>query len=188
MKLEAKVTLIFKNKEGKELELQTTVKDMLKTFRINNADVVIRTDISPDQLIDVVKGNKRYIPAITVLSKIDLVSDNELAKIKKELKPDVCVSVKEKIGLDELKDAIFDKMRLIRVFLKEPSKEADMKEPMIMWKGCTLKDLCMKLHKDFVTRFRFARIWGKGVKFDGQKILKLEHKIRDNDIIELRID
>lgn len=30
MKLEAKVALVFKNKEGKKLELQTTVKDMLE--------------------------------------------------------------------------------------------------------------------------------------------------------------
>jgi len=167
---------------------KTTIRDMLKTFRINNADVVVRTDITPDQLIDVVKGNKRYIPAITVLSKIDLVTASKLEKIKKKTSPDVCVSVQDGIGISKLKDAIFNKMRLIRVFLKEPGKEADMKEPMIMWKGCTLKDLCLKLHKDFITRYRFARIWGKGVKFDGQKILKLGHVIRDNDIIELRID
>jgi len=30
MKLESKITLVFKNKEGKKLELQTTVKDMLE--------------------------------------------------------------------------------------------------------------------------------------------------------------
>ena len=30
MKLKTKVTLIFKNKEGEKLELQTTVKDMLE--------------------------------------------------------------------------------------------------------------------------------------------------------------
>ena len=35
MKLQAKVTLVFKNKEGKKLELQTTVKDMLEKIEID---------------------------------------------------------------------------------------------------------------------------------------------------------
>ena len=43
-----------------------TIESMLKEFRINNATIVIREDISADQLIDVVEGNKVYIRGLVV--------------------------------------------------------------------------------------------------------------------------
>jgi ribosome-interacting GTPase 1 len=63
-----------------------------------------------------------------------------------------------------------------------------MEEPLIIWQGCTLKDLCLKLHKDFVDRFKFAKITGKSARFAGQKIVKLNHKLEDSDIVELRMN
>ena len=71
--------------------------------------------------------------------------------------------------------------------MKEYNKKADMGEPLIMWQGCTLKDLCLKLHKDFVDKFKFARIWGSS-KFPGQHIKKLNYELKDNDVVELRMD
>ena len=76
----------------------------------------------------------------------------------------------------------------MRIYLKEVNKEADLEEPLIIWENATIKDLCTKLHKDFVTKFRFAKIWGTSVKYPGQKIVKLKHKIQDKDIIELRMN
>ena len=58
---------------------------------------------------------------------------------------------------------------------------------MIIWEEATLNDLCLKLHKDFVAKFKFAKIWGKSVKFGGMKVPKLKHKLEDGDIVELRI-
>ena len=71
--------------------------------------------------------------------------------------------------------------------MKEVGKKADMDEPMIMFRSATLRSVCEKLHRDFVTKFRFARIWGSSVKFPGQKVLRLDHQLRDGDVIELRI-
>ena len=59
-----------------------------------------------------------------------------------------------------------------------------MKEPMIMKKGITIRDFCKKLHKDFVSKFKFAKIWGPSAKFDGQ-VLHLNHKIKDKDVVEV---
>ncbi|MBI2655997.1 TGS domain-containing protein, partial [Candidatus Woesearchaeota archaeon] len=49
----------------------------------------------------------------------------------------------------------------------------------------TLKEICMKLHKDFINKFKFARIWGKSVKFPGMKLRRLDHIVEDNDIVEI---
>jgi len=164
-----------------------TIKSILKEFRINNAEVLIRTTINADQFIDVVESNKRYIPAMTVLNKIDLVNEKTLEKIKKQTSPDICISSNKELHIDELKEVIFKKLEFIRVYCKEVNKKADMKEPLILRKGDTIKRMCEKLHKDFVKKYKFARIWGRSVKFDSQKVLRLTHKLKDKDVVELHI-
>ena len=164
-----------------------TVEDILKEFKINNANIVIREDISADQLIDIIEGNKVYLPAIVVLNKIDMVGKDELDKIKSKVRPNLDVSAEKNIGIEGLKELIYRKLKIIRIYLKEYNKKADMEEPLIMWQDCTLKDLCSKLHKDFVNNFKYAKIWGSSARFPGQKFPKLEHDLFDKDIVELRM-
>lgn len=53
-------------------------------------------------------------------------------------------------------------------------------------KETTIKEVCEKIRKDFVSRFLFAKVWGKSVKFPGQRV-GLEHKVKDKDIIEIHL-
>ncbi|MBI2124779.1 50S ribosome-binding GTPase, partial [Candidatus Pacearchaeota archaeon] len=57
---------------------EETIKDILKEFGLQNCSIVIREDITDDQLIDAIEGSKKYVPAITVLNKIDMVDKSEL--------------------------------------------------------------------------------------------------------------
>lgn len=164
-----------------------TVEDILKEFKISNANVVIRDDIDADQLIDVIEGNKVYLPAIVVLNKIDMAEKSQIKKAINRVKPDICISAEKNIGTNELKELIYRKLRIIRIYLKEFNKKADVNEPLIMWEDSTLNDLCLKLHKDFVDKFKFAKIWGSS-RYPGQKIVKLSHTLQDEDVIELRMN
>ncbi|MBW2977270.1 TGS domain-containing protein, partial [Candidatus Woesearchaeota archaeon] len=152
----------------------------------NNADILIRTDIDADQLIDIIEGNKVYTKALTVITKIDLIDEGKLKKIVAEIKPDVLVSAEKNIGIGELREAIYNRLGFISIFLKEVNKRADMEEPLIMFKGCAIRDVCSKLHKDFVDKFKFARVWGKSAKFGGQQF-GINHKLEDNDVLEIHI-
>ena len=163
-----------------------TAEDILKELGIANADVTIRQDIDADQLIDVIEGNKAYLPGIVVLSKIDMAEKEEIDKIKSKTNADLCISAEKNIGISELKELIYKKLGLTSIFLKEFNRKANMDEPLILWKGATLRDLCSKLHKDFVSKFKFARVWGSA-KFPGMKITKLAYELKDGDIVELRI-
>lgn len=49
------------------------VKSILSEYKIHNADIILREDASSDDLIDVVEGNRVYIPCIYILNKIDQV-------------------------------------------------------------------------------------------------------------------
>ncbi len=164
-----------------------TIIDIAREMRLNNVDIMIKTDINTDQLIDAIRGDAVYTKALTVLTKIDMVDEERLKGLKEEIKPDIAVSAEKNIGIEELKNLIYKKMEFIRIYLKEVSKPADMKEPMIMFKGCTIKDVCSKLHKDFVNNFKYARIWGSSAKFGGQTFRRLDKEIEDKDILELHI-
>jgi hypothetical protein len=163
-----------------------TIKDILKEFRISNADVVIRENITPDQLIDVIEGNRHYIPAVTILNKIDLVDERTIEKAKKQIQPDLAISADKKILIDKLKDIIYHGLNVIRVFCKEAGKPADLDIPLVMFRGASIEDMCNKLHKDFVRKFKFARVWGRSAKFPGQKKM-LGHKLSDGDIVEIHV-
>ena len=164
-----------------------TIKAILNEFKITNADVLIRSKIDEDSLIDCIEQNKKYMPGLLVLNKIDTTTDEELKNLKEKYPEAIFISADKRQNLEELKETIFDKLQFIRIYLKQPGKEADMKEPLIMKNNETLNDLCLKLHKDFMTKFKFARIWGSSAKYDGQKRTNLNHVLKDKDIVEIHL-
>ncbi|MEM4260670.1 MAG: GTP-binding protein [Candidatus Woesearchaeota archaeon] len=189
------VKIVKKTKDGISLSITKkltkidteTLKDVLREFGYVNADVVIREDIDIDQLIDIIENNRKYVPSIIVINKIDTVNSDKGKEVIKKLNADIAISAEKKINIDELKELIFSKLNILRIYMKEPGKEPDLEIPLIMFNGCTIQDVCNKLHKDFVRRFKFARVWGASSKFPGQK-LQLNHKLADKDILELHLN
>lgn len=57
---------------------QQVVKTILAEYRIANADVILHEDCTGDQLIDVIEGNRVYMPCVYVLNKLDAISLEEL--------------------------------------------------------------------------------------------------------------
>lgn len=66
----------------RELEAES-VKSILAKYKISNAGVALHSDVTADDLIDVVEGNRVYILCIDVLNKIDQISTEELDIIYK---------------------------------------------------------------------------------------------------------
>ncbi|AAB99336.1 GTP-binding protein, member of GTP1/OBG-family [Methanocaldococcus jannaschii DSM 2661] len=169
---------------------EDTIEAILNEYRIHNADVVIREDITLEQFIDVVAGNRVYIPSLVVVNKIDLADEEYLKYIKQKLeefgKDYILVSGNKGINLDLLKEKIYEKLGFIKIYLKPQGKKPDFDEPLIMRRGATVKDVCEKLHKDFVRNFRYAQVWGKSAKHPGQRV-GLDHKLEDGDILTIVI-
>ncbi len=163
-----------------------TIKGILKEFKINNADVVIRSKFTIDQFIDAIEGNRIYVPAVTAVTKLDVLDEDEVERLNKEINPDLFISAQEGTNIERLKEIIFEKLDLMRVYMKEIGKEADMVEPLIIKKGSLIRDVCLRLHKDFVAKFKFARVWGPSSKFPGQKFM-LEHVLKDKDVLEIHL-
>lgn len=154
------------------------IHGILAEHGIHNANVTIRQDATVDQFIDVIVGTRKYLPSLTVVNKTDLVKPEFLKSIKYLFVP---TSAEKNEGIDELKDAIWDKLQLIRVYTKTRLVESDG-VPMMMRTGCTIAELCDKLHRELKTLFKYAQVWGPSAKFPGQKV-GLTHVIKDGDTI-----
>lgn len=164
---------------------ESLLKDVLRVYGINNARVVIREDLTDEQLIDYVSGNKSYADAITIINKIDLVDRKFLNQLKTKIKSEfIEISADSGINIDQLKDKIYDKLKFIRIYMRPKGGETDFKEPLIARRDSTVGDICDKLHRRMRKEFRYAMVWGKSVKFGGQRV-GIEHVLQDEDVLTI---
>jgi uncharacterized protein len=97
----------------------------------------------------------------------------------------VPTSILDDDSLNNFRAAIFNAMKIIRVYTKRIGHEVEYKDPIILPIGGTVEDAAVMLHKDFAYKLQFAKVWGKG-KFEGQRVHN-NYILSDGDIIEFHI-
>lgn len=165
---------------------EKTIRSIINEYGMHNADVLIRDDVNIDQFIDALESNRTYIPALVVLNKIDLVDEGYLQEIKEKFPDAILISANQKMNIENLKEEIFHHLNLIRVYMKPQGQKTDYEEPLIIKSGSSVIDVCSKLHRDFVKKFRHAKVWGESVKFEGQKVGP-DHVLLDEDVLRIII-
>ena len=161
------------------------LKDILHLYGIVSARVVIREDLTSEQLADHIAGNISYSKSLTVLNKIDLVDKEFLENLKTKIKSEVIeVSANSDINIEMLKEKIYEKLKFIRIYMRPKGGETDFKEPLIAREGDTVEDICNKLHRRMRREFRYGLVWGKSVKFGGQRV-GLNHILKDEDVLTI---
>lgn len=117
----------------------------------------------------------------------DWQETNEVRNILEEfrIRKPVCeINTTLEKNAEAIKEKIWKVLGMIRVYTKEPGKPAE-KKPLVLKKGSTVEEAVSQIHKDFLKYFKFARIWGS-TKYPGEKV-GLEHRLKDGDILEIRI-
>jgi ribosome-interacting GTPase 1 len=94
-------------------------------------------------------------------------------------------SVLEPSNLEDVKHGIYQKLEIIRVYTKPPGQTALLSNPTVMPIGSTVLDVASAVHKDFVSRVKYAQVWGSS-KFPGQKVSR-EYVLCEGDIVELHV-
>jgi ribosome-interacting GTPase 1 len=149
---------------------------------------VVRDDITADDLVDHMAGNRVYIPAVALVNKVDLAGEEKYKEIEAWLKeqgiPAIPLAASKGWGIERAKDFIFDNLHFIRVHLKPRGGVADMVEPLIVKQDTDIGQVCDILHREFRKKFRFANVWGKSAKFPGQTV-GIDHKLKDGDIVTI---
>jgi len=164
---------------------EALVKDILRVYDINGARVVIRQDIDDQQLIDVLSGNRVYVPSLTVMNKIDLVNTGFTTELSHKLPyAFVPISAEGDVNLKALREEIYRKLDFVRIYMRRRTGETDFEEPMVMKGGTTIADVCDKVHRSMRDDFRYAQVWGKSVKFGGQRV-GITHRLMDQDVLTI---
>jgi len=168
---------------------------------LRKADVIVAVLALSDALEEeyelVVEEVKRQLPYIDdhpnalliVVNKADLTAyARSLEKFEEKLKrPGTVIpaSATQDMNLHLLRQTIFNSLGVIRVYSKLPGKKPDFDAPFVLKKGGTTLDLALKVHKDFVAKLRYAKLW-RGAEHNGVMVSK-EFLLEDRDVIELHL-
>ena len=161
------------------------VKEILRIYDVNSARVSIREDIDDQKLVDVLLGNRVYVPSLNVMNKIDLVNSGFTNELSKKLKYDfVPISAESNVNIVALKEEIYKRLDFVRVYMRRRTGETDFEEPLIVKNGSTVLEVCNKVHRSMKEDFRYALIWGKSVRFGGQRV-GITHRLMDKDVLTI---
>lgn len=143
---------------------------------IRTADLVlVVVDLARVKMVDQIKKElgefgirlDEELPSLLVVNKIDL--------LKKDQKPQISgyspilISAQKNQGIEELKEAIWQKLNLMRVYLKPKGKTVDLNKPLIVKKGVNLKEILTKINLSNKERVSRVKIYGPGAKFESQE-------------------
>ena len=174
------------NAQVKSRVSESLAKDILRVYGVHNCRLTLREpNLTDDQLIDLLAGNRVYVPSIVVLNKIDLIDNTLLTELRRKLGNNfIPISADGDKNIESVRDAIFQKLDFIRVFLKPKGQDADLEEPLIVRSECTVSDVCTKIRRTMTADFKYAQVWGNSVKFSAQKV-GLDHRLADGDIVSI---
>jgi hypothetical protein len=167
---------------------------------IRNADAVLWiVDLSDDgvlEKLDETRGflananvNLETMKVLMVGNKKDAPGAAERAAIVREVFGDRCPLVNLSAAsatppeLEAFKRVVYDFLDVVRVYTKVPGKKPDFKDPYVVPRGSTVLDVAEKVHRDFVERLKYARVWGEA-KHDGIMVPR-DFIISEGDVLEL---
>jgi hypothetical protein len=94
----------------------------------------------------------------------------------------VVVSAKTGEGLQQMKEEVWKRLHLIRVYTKSPNGKAATK-PLTLPAGSDVEEAVRQVHKTMLRTFRFARVFDD-TRFSGRKV-GLEYALKDRDVLEI---
>jgi uncharacterized protein len=165
---------------------------ILREYRVSNADILAREDITVDQLVDVIQGNREYKPCLYLYNKIDTVTIEEIDSLAR-MPHSLVGSVRQgfNIGLphedDPLKTKIWEYLGLTRVYTKRRGEQPDLAEPVVLStirKGTAVSSFCGNISSQMLRDFNYALVWGTSAKHSPQRC-GLGHRLDDEDVVQI---
>ncbi len=164
------------------------IREISHEFKVMNAEVVIRQDLTPDEIVDAFAANRVFNRGFVIINKMDAVNQEELRRQVGALEGEGWVvqpvSAKNEVNIDVLKDLLFKELRFMRIYLRPHGGDTDFKDPLVVKAGSDVGLICDAIHREFRGRFRYAMVWGKSAKFPGQTV-GIDHVIQDEDVLTL---
>jgi len=167
-----------------------TVYNILHEYKIHNCDLLFRDDVSVDDLIDHIEGNRKYVKALYVWNKADTVTIEDVDRLARE-PHSVVISAGggAPLNLDRLVERVWDYLALTRVYTKKRGEPPDFAEPVVLTSGragVSVEALCGAIHKSLIDNFKYALVWGASTKHEGvAQHVGIAHGLADEDVVQV---
>jgi len=153
-------------------------REVLSAARIADLLILMVDVKTKNQIKNILKELKQVgvdLPILTVINKIDLIGEtNHQEKM-------IFISAENEIGLEDLKKKIWEKLRLMRIYLKKKGQEPDFGSPLILKEGQKIKEVVEKIFPED-KEIKQILLWGSSARFPGQQV-SLSHQLQDEDIL-----
>jgi len=159
---------------------------------VYNAKIIFYGNMDADELIALLLENAVYVRGIIALNKTDLLDKSKSEQAKKDMQSKlkmqvILTSAVKGTNLEELKSAIFENLKLIKIYLKPKDGEADFSKPLVLKQGCSVLVAAKGLHSKAAKNLRCAYVTGASARFSNQKVGG-EHILQNGDILTLVYD
>jgi uncharacterized protein len=169
---------------------------------IRNADAVLWVlDLSDDDVLERLEETRSILAdahadlairkVLMVGNKSDALESVERAAIVRDVygttfpMTTISASTASSVEIEVFKRVVYDFLDVVRVYTKAPGKKPDYTDPYVVARGSTVLDVAEKVHRDFVEKLKYARIWGEG-KVDGIMVPR-DFVISEGDVLELHV-
>ncbi|KAK7113786.1 developmentally-regulated GTP-binding protein 2-like [Littorina saxatilis] len=188
-----KPNIYYKQKKGGGISFNSTlpltkcsekmVQLILHQYKIFNAEILFKADCTSDEFVDVLLGNRAYLPCLYVYNKIDQISIEEVDRLAR--KPHtVVVSCNMKLNLDYLLETMWEHLALLRIYTKKRGERPDFDDGLILRTGATCEHVCHTIHRTIAQGFKYALVWGRSAKYSPQRV-GLHHPMCDEDVMQI---
>lgn len=130
-----------------------------------------------------------YVRTMLVANKADDSGAADRLEIVREMfgprYPIHVIAAETGQGVEELREAIYRFLNVIRIYTKHPGKPPDTTAPFTVPMGSTVQEFAGCVHRDFADKLKSARVWGSAA-FDGQTVGR-DHVLADKDVVELHV-
>lgn len=161
---------------------------LLNNYRVYNAVIEVYGPATLDDLEEAIFSFKVYKPTFVIFNKADLPASESRAREAAGLLPRdvpwILASAETGIGLSSVGPVAYRLLGVKRIYTKKPGQPPSP-EPLIVRADATVREIAEKISPSLASSMRYARIWGKGAKYEGQRVGP-DYVPQDGDIIEIR--
>ena len=142
-----------------------SVRSILQEYGLTNISVTIRGRARLQDVEDaILESTMLYKPSVVIGNKIDLRDSRGYLEDLKEYSrnvPIIPVSCVTRQGLNDIGLTLFERLRIVRVYTKEPNEPEHSPDPFVLKDGSTVADLILRIHIGLAKDLRYAKIWGR---------------------------